>query len=172
MLPFRNRRVALWAGAVLAVILITSGWWIRHALNTVELKEKIEIYLSEELQSDVTIRTLDGRLFPRVVISGSGVTVRQRGRPGVPPLITIETFHAAGSFLDFVMQTPRHVAEVRLQGLIVQIPPDQDRGDQDRATERSAAARKLAQIIIDRFEAPDTVLKLYPAIHSRHRESF
>ncbi|MCM3879689.1 MAG: AsmA-like C-terminal region-containing protein [Vicinamibacterales bacterium] len=150
-------RVALWAGGILAVILITSGWWIRHALSTVALKEKIEIYLSEELQSDVTVGTLEGRLFPRIALSGSSVIVRQRGRPGVPPLLTLDTFTVAGSLSDLITRArPRHVAEVRLRGLLVQISPDQDPGGQ-----YGSAGRKLDRIIIDRFEAPDTVLKLY-----------
>lgn len=165
--PTRRHRITLWIVGMLAVILVTSGWWIRHAISTAGLKEKIEAYLGEELQGEVTIDTLDGRLFPRVSLTGSGVVVRQHGRTDVPPLLTIETFEIHGSYRDLMMRTPRHVAEVRLQGLLVQIPPDKNHdSSDDNEPEKSDAekisdARKFEQIIIDRFEAPDTVLKLY-----------
>ena len=73
----------------------------------------------------MTIETLEGRVFPRVAVSGSWVVIRQKGRTDVPPLITIETFEIRGSLRD-LMKEPRHVAEVRLQGLQVKIPPGDD----------------------------------------------
>jgi AsmA-like protein len=166
-----TRRRPIWLGvAILAVVVaLTSTWWIRHVISTSGLKERIENYLSEELQGAVTIAEIDGRLFPRVALSGSGVVVRHHGRDDVPPLLTIPQFEISGSYWDLMFATPRHVAEVRLRGLLVQIPPDKDdkdESDKDAKPEKSeaeqiAAARKYEQIIIDRFEAPDTVLKLY-----------
>jgi hypothetical protein len=164
--PTRRRRILPWIGGVIVIALVTSGWWIRHAISTTGLKEKIETYLSEELDGDVTIDTLDGRLFPRVAVSGGGLVVRPRGRTGVPPLLTIEGFDISGSYRELMMSTPRHVSEVRLKGLLVQIPPDNhDDADKNEPkktdAEHMANARKFEQIIIDRFEAPDTILKLY-----------
>ncbi len=164
--PTRRRRISFWIGGIVLVALLTSGWWVRHAISTTGLKEKIETYLSEELDGDVTIDTLDGRLFPRVAVSGGGLVVRQHGRTDVPPLLTIEAFEIAGSYRDLMMSTPRHVSDVRLKGLLVQIPPDNHEDDDKKEPEKSgaehvAAARKFEQIIIDRFEAPDTILKVY-----------
>ncbi len=57
------------------------------------------------------------------------------------------------------MRHPRQVGEVRLQGLEVKIPPgdDDDKEDGKSDADKLAQARKLEQVIIDRFEAPDTV---------------
>src|SRR4051812_44954342 len=169
----RKWRLGLWIAGLTALVVLTSTFWIRHAISTSGLKEKVEAYLSQELQGTVKIDSLDGRLFPDVAVSGSGLTVRHHGRTDVPPLLTINKFEIAGSYSALMMQTPRHVSVVRLQGLLVQIPPDNDdapnpeipRAD-DKAPAKSeaeqiAAARKYEEIIIDRFEAPDTVLKLY-----------
>jgi hypothetical protein len=167
-----RRQAGIGVVVLVAAVVLTSTWWIRHAISTSGLKEKVENYLSEELQGDVTIHELDGRLFPRVAVSGNGVVVRHHGRHDVPPLLTIDHFEIAGSYRDLMFATPRHVAEVRLRGLLVQIPPDKNDSDTDgeptkdakpdkTEAEQIASARKYEQIIIDRFEAPDTILKLY-----------
>ena len=166
--PTRRRPIVVGVAVLAIGVALTSTWWIRHAISTSGLKEKIEGYLSEELQGDVKIAELDGRLFPQVALSGSGLVVRHHGRRDVPPLLTIDKFEISGSYNDLMFATPRHVAAVRLSGLLVQIPPDKNDDDSDKdarpeksEAEQIASARKYEQIIIDRFEAPDTILKLY-----------
>ena len=62
------------------------------------------------------------------------------------------------------MRHPRRVAEVRLRGLEVKISPDD--GDDDwkdkTAAEQREQARKLEEVIIERFEATDTTITLIP----------
>ena len=131
------------------------------------LKEQVIALLSEELESEVTIEKLEGRAFPRVAVSGAGVVIRQKGRTDVPPLITIETFEIRGSLRD-LMRKPRRVGEVRLKGLQVKVPPrDGDGEDKPNTPEKTDAqkhadAQKLQQVIIERLEAPDTVITLIP----------
>jgi hypothetical protein len=147
---------------VLAAVLIAVGLSIPIRSET--LKASVIALLSDELESEVTIDTLEGRLFPRVAVSGAGVVIRQKGRTDVPPMITIDRFEIRGALRD-LMQKPRHVAEVRLQGLKVTIPPGDD-GDSDEGERPNSnpgtGAHKLQQIVIDRFEAPDTVVTLVP----------
>ncbi len=148
---------------VSAVVFIAIGLSIPIRSET--LKAKVIALLSEELESEVTIEKLEGRVFPRVAVSGSGVVIRQKGRTDVPPMITIEKFEIRGSLRD-LMKEPRRVAEVRLQGLQVKIPPgdDDDVESDDRKSdaEAHAQAQKLQHVVIERFEAPDTVITLIP----------
>jgi hypothetical protein len=131
------------------------------------LRARVIALLTEELESEVTIETLNGRVFPRVSVSGTGVVIRQKGRTDVPPLITIAEFEIRGSLRD-LMQHPRHVSEVRLRGLQVKIPPgnddEEDGSDKVEKSEAQSQAqtRRLQRVIIDRFEAPDTVITLIP----------
>jgi uncharacterized protein involved in outer membrane biogenesis len=162
----RRQRVSLWVAGALAVSGVIASLFFSAAISTSGLKEKIEAYLSEELQGEVTIDTLEGRLFPRVSVTGGGIIVRDKGRTDVPPLLTIERFEIAGSFRA-LMEHPRHVSEVKLQGLRVNIPPgdDDEKDEPEREktdAEKIAGTRKYEAIIIDRFEAPDTVLTLIP----------
>ena len=146
---------------VSAVVFIAIGLSIPIRSET--LKAKVIALLTEELESEVTIEKLEGRVFPRVAVSGSGVVIRQKGRTDVPPMITIEKFEIRGSLRD-LMKAPRRVAEVRLQGLQVKIPPgdDVERGDRKSDGEAHAQAQKLQHVVIERFEAPDTVITLIP----------
>jgi hypothetical protein len=152
------------AGALLLAVLLSIP------IRSETLKERIVALLTDELESEVTIERLEGRVFPRVSVSGRGVVIRHKGRTDVPPLITIAEFEVRGSLRD-LLQHPRRVSEVRLRGLEVQIPPgDAAAGDGERATpkvEDSIAAaeprsRHLPRLIIDRFEAPGTVITLIP----------
>ena len=149
-------------GATLAAILIVRTLTIPIRSDT--LKAKVIALLADELEGEVTINTLEGRVFPRVSVSGTGVVIRHKGRTDVPPLITIEGFEIRGSLRE-LLQHPRHVAEVRLRGLQVKVPPGDD--EDAKAPEKTQAetqeqTRKLQRVIIGRFEAPDTVITLIP----------
>src|SRR5688572_6654891 len=160
----RRTRISLLIAliGIVAAILIVAVLSIPIRSDT--LKARVIALLTEELESEVTIDTLEGRVFPRVSVSGRGVVIRHKGRTDVPPLITIDEFEIRGSLRD-LMQAPRHVAEVRLRGLQVKIPPGDD--DDDLKKEKTHAeaqeqTRNLQRVIIDRFEAPDTVITLIP----------
>ena len=89
---------------VLAAVLIVVGLSIPIRSET--LKASVIALLTEELESEVTIETLEGRVFPRVAVSGGGVVIRQKGRTDVPPMITIDRFEIRGSLRDLM----RHAA--------------------------------------------------------------
>ena len=148
---------------ILAIVIILAALSIPIRSDT--LKAQVIALLSEELESEVTIEKLEGRAFPRVAVSGAGVVIRQKGRTDVPPLITIETFEIRGSLRD-LMRKPRRVGEVRLKGLQVKVPPrdGEDKPDTPEKTDaqKHADAQKLQQVIIERLEAPDTVITLIP----------
>jgi hypothetical protein len=158
-------RAVLIAGIAAALVFIAAGglWLASQAYRPAALKQRIEALLSDQLESEVTLETLDGSFFPRVALSGSGLVVRHHGRTDVPPLLRIEHFEIRAS-LRQLMSRPRHVSEVRLQGLQVHIPPgDDDRDDDDKQRpEQTQKEDPLHEVIIDRFEAPDTVLTLIP----------
>ena len=162
----RRTRISLGIGLIGLVALIVILATLSIPIRSETLKAKVIALLTDELESEVTIETLEGRVFPRVSVSGRGVAIRHKGRTDVPPLITIDEFEIRGSLRD-LMQQPRHVSEVRLRGLQVKIPPGDDDDDDAGKAEKSQAetqaqTRRLQRVIIDRFEAPDTVITLIP----------
>lgn len=159
----RRTRVVLVLGAICGVGAILLAGFLSIPIRSETLKARVIALLSDQLESEVTIERLEGRVFPRVAVSGGGVTIRHKGRTDVPPLIAIEQFEIRGSLRD-LMRHPRRVAEVRLQGLEVKIPPGDDGQPQEAASaaEQREQTRKLEQVIIERFEAPAAVITLIP----------
>ncbi len=164
----RRTRISLLVGLLGLVAAIIVVAVLSIPIRSETLKARVIALLTEELESEVTIETLEGRVFPRVSVSGRGVVIRHKGRTDVPPLIAIDEFEIHGSLRE-LMQHPRHVSEVRLRGLQVKIATgDDDNDDNDvenvkkSQAESDAQARNLQRIIIDRFEAPDTVITLIP----------
>src|SRR5262249_40259942 len=127
--------------------------------RTAALKDRIVAALSDQLESEVTIDTLEGRVFPRLALSGSGLVVRERGRTDVPPLFSVKRFEIRAT-LAGLMKKPRHVSELRLQGLEIHIPSVD--ADRNAGSQHFDAATSLPEAVIDRFEAPDTTLTILP----------
>jgi len=159
----RRTRIGLLAAllGVSAAAILTFALSIPIRSET--LKARVIALLTDELESEVTIEALEGRLFPRVAVSGRGVVIRQKGRTDVPPLIAIDRFEIRGSLRE-LLNMPRHVAEVRLQGLKVHIPPGDEAGTaaHEKRQPSQAGGARLQHVVIDRFEAPDTVITLIP----------
>ena len=120
-------RLQLVAGITgLAVLAVLIGFWLMfRAYRPAILKAKMEALLSDQLESEVTLESLEGTFFPRVALSGGGLVVRHKGRTDVPPLFTIKHFEIRASFRE-LMSEPRHVSEVRLQGVQVHFSPGDD----------------------------------------------
>ena len=166
MYKYLTRRTQFWllvaSVGVLTVVMV--GVLLTIPIRSETLRERVIALLTDELESEVAIERLEGRIFPRVAVSGGGVVIRQKGRTDVPPMITIKSFEIRGSLRD-LMRRPRRVAEVRLQGLRVTIPPGDDQpsaADETTDAERASNARRLQRVIIERFEAPDTIITLIP----------
>ncbi len=91
--------LAIGVAGVLAAVAIAVVLSI--PIRSGALKSRVIALLSDQLESEVTIERLEGRVFPRVSVSGGGVVIRQKGRTDVPPLIMIEEFEIHGSFREF-----------------------------------------------------------------------
>ena len=158
----RRKRLWITVAAIGVVAAVLIALLLSVPIRSETIKAKVIALLSDQLESEVTIESLEGRVFPRVGVSGGGVVIRHKGRTDVPPLITIERFEIRGSMRDLVRK-PRRVAEVRLGGLRVTIPPGDGVDDVDKTDEQQRSrAAKFEQVIIDRFEAPDTIVTLVP----------
>jgi hypothetical protein len=159
-----RKRIWILVALLGALAVLVIGLALSVPIRSETLKASVIALLTNELESEVSIETLEGRVFPRVAVSGGGVVIRQKGRTDVPPMITIDRFEIRGTLRD-LLKKPRRVGEVRLQGLKVTIPPGDDReADSESKPDSGGRSRagKLEQVVIDRFEAPDTVITLVP----------
>jgi hypothetical protein len=113
------------AGVVILAVLFVAA----VPLSSDSLRHRIVKTLSDRLNSDVELGDLRLRVFPRLRAEGSALTIRKRGQPDVPPLISIQNFNVEADVIGLMR---KHVAHVKLEGLTIQIPPGNNDADDDK----------------------------------------
>jgi hypothetical protein len=94
------------------------------------LRQRIVESLSQRLDSDVELGDLKLRVYPTLRAEGTDLRIRRRGaRADLPPLITIKKFHVDGSLFGIWR---KHVDHVQLTGLDINIPPGEERAEQEK----------------------------------------
>jgi hypothetical protein len=115
-------------------------------------RQRIITALSERLDAQVDLQELHLRTWPSLKAEGRGLTIRHHGRTDVPPLISIAHFSAEAGILKFFYH--RHISQLTIEGLDIQIPPDhnKDKGDDDRKAEPTngppGRAQELARTLV------------------------
>ncbi len=137
---------------VIAVVaLIVTGI---HLSNPYLRKRVVEM-LGQKFHADVELKEFHVFLFPGVRIEGSGLALRHQGRTDVPPLISIQEFSAQAGILGLPWK-PWKVDQVKLKGLVIQIPPKGDRGNQNWPK------AKNIPVLIGEIVSDDAELRLLP----------
>src|SRR5581483_5578439 len=152
------------AGLLVAALVSLAA---RVPFSSNVMRAKVVAALEDQLDSKVELDGLSVRIFPRLHAEGRGLTVHHKGRTDVPPLIRIEQFDID---TDLLGMWHRHVAHVKLAGLVISIPPHDDDDNNARAVsmENNSAERRTADdephyasgIVVDTLEAPEAQLKI------------
>ncbi len=147
-------RWALTALGPLVVILVV-GSLIIGPLLAPKAKRDLIRSLSGAFHSEVTIRKVSLSFTPQVRIVAEDIAARYGGRTDVPPLAQLRrlTLHA-GVFGMFGHS--RHFSRVSVEGLVVSIPPDRNKGRNAQQSESQNETK------IDELIADDSVLRILP----------
>lgn len=154
-------------GAVLTILAISVV--ARIPFSSKILSERVTETLGDRLDAKVELGGLTLHAFPMLHAVGTDLTIRHRGRTDVPPLITIKSFTMQTSLIS---AWRRHVEHVRLEGLEINIPPDDGAGvDAPAATATSGGHLfKGPQVVVDQLVADDAKLVIIPRDRNRlHR---
>ena len=106
--------VAVGALLAVAVVFISANWPYRH--------RKIAPLLEDVLASQVTFTGYHRTYFPNPGFVATGITMRRRSAPNLPPLGHVDTMIVQGTWSDLVMLRQR-VELVDITGLHVVVPP-------------------------------------------------
>jgi hypothetical protein len=155
-----RRRIVWIAGIALAVILLALA--ILLPLTSARAKRTVVHELSQRLDSTVELESLDLNLLPMPHASGANLVIRKNGRQDEPPLISIDSFRVSAGIVGLLRH---HVAQVELDGLEIDIPPDNDEsngGDDGRGGGESGGAGKAinGSWVIDRLHSTDAKLAI------------
>jgi hypothetical protein len=115
----RRKWLVLGAALVLAVALALFAVAAR-VLRGGSLTQRVTASLEAALNCDVSMDPLTVRMFPRIKVSGTNLTIRLKQRPDLPAFMTIDQFDVNLGLLSVIR---RHVEEVHLDGLHVNVPP-------------------------------------------------
>src|SRR5215831_7852581 len=132
MQPRQSSWRAVAAGvAVVTAVLLGLGQYI----SVYARRQLIEV-LREHYESNIQVRSIRVSLLPPFRGTLEDLEVRHHGRTDVPPLITIR--HASASMgIVGLLQSPKRVREVTLEGLQIHIPPRrEERPEDDRVRSR------------------------------------
>ncbi len=124
-------------------------------LSNPYLHKKVVEMLGEKFHADVELKDFHVYLFPGVRIEGSGLVLRHEGRTDVPPMISIGEFSAEAGILGLLWK-PWKIGQVKLKGLIIQIPPKGERRKQDWSKVRDVP------VLIGEIVSDDAELRLLP----------
>jgi hypothetical protein len=157
----RKNRSRLWlklivviALAGVAVVAIASAYAGRIARK--HLVDAIE----QHYRAKVELKEFTVLVFPRIVIHGEGLVMRQGGRTDVPPFIAVEKFTTDASILDLLRKKKR-IRSVTLDGLQINI--SRVKKDKDEPEDNQAGQKKnIPDFVIDEVAADGTKLKIIP----------
>jgi hypothetical protein len=124
-------------------------------LSNPYLRKKVVEMLGEKFHADVELKDFHVYLFPGARIEGSGLVLRHEGRTDVPPMISIGEFSAEAGILGLLWK-PWRIGQVKLKGLIIQIPPKGERRKQDWSKVRDVP------VLIGEIVSDDAELRLLP----------
>jgi hypothetical protein len=159
-MPFPNAAKTAAIVGTLVVLLAAVALSIAYAeRRTAELRARDGIVrlLSYKFRSDVELEDFHVRLFPRMEVSGSGLSLDYWATPGAPPLIRIEKFSFELGFLG-IFRAPHHIARMHFERMVVSIPPREQR--------KSVADRVssgIAEVTVDEIECDNAELRMLPA---------
>jgi hypothetical protein len=153
--------------ATLTIIIISVV--VRIPFSSTSLSQRVTETLADRLDAEVELGSLTLHFFPTLHAVGTELTIRHRGRTDVPPLLIIKSFTMRTSLLS---AWRRHVEHVRLEGLEIQIPPDDNQND-DAPRPRATSGPHLfkgPQVVVDQLVADDAKLVIIPRDRTRlHR---
>lgn len=118
---------------MLGAFTLTVGLLISHAEPI--LRARVIETLSTRFHSRVELEEFHVRLADGLEVSGEGLKIygkihQNTHQPGVQPLIGIEEFRFRTGLLS-LLRSPMRVHTVRLKGLLLNIPPREERQDME-----------------------------------------
>jgi hypothetical protein len=161
--PKARSRVLKWVIIVLSVpfllaTILVIYFWRFPPLNRAWVVETLE----KRYQCDIELKSFSASFFPTVSIAGEGLVLKRRDRANLPPLASIRKFSVSGDWLGLLRQ-PRHLGQVRLEGLVMVVPPRQRQAQGKQEFQLSTKERQVSPFVLEEVFADGAILSILPA---------
>jgi hypothetical protein len=147
--------VAVIAGLVVICTLLGVYLWRRWPYRGREVLPA----LAQAFSSTIQVGSYQRFYFPHPGFVAHNVILRLHGSTNIPPLASVDTLTATGSYIDFMIR-PHHLHVLDIQGLHVQIPAS---GTPGNGTKFLSGPSSPSTAIIDEITANQSVLEVNTA---------
>ena len=154
---FKPVIIALGVPLLLAVISMICLWRFPPLS-----REWVVETLEKRYQCEVELKSFSASFFPAVSIAGEGLVLKRRDRANLPPLASIRKFSVSADWLGLLRQ-PRHFRQVRLEGLVMVIPPRQSQAQARQSQPQAKKERQVSPFVLDEVFADAAMLSILPA---------
>jgi hypothetical protein len=122
----RSRRLLKWFAIVLgglALLIVVAAGILRHYSTRYSLDRAwVEKALEKRYGASVSLKEFSATFHPSININGAGLALSRKDEPGQPPFASIAKFSISAAWAGVLLHPPRF-QEVRLDGLVLNIPP-------------------------------------------------
>jgi hypothetical protein len=155
--------------ALVVLVLATAGWIAARRFQPYVREQSVQ-YLESRFGTGVELGSLHVAVsflspwHPRTAklrVSGDHLKLPYRDRPDLPPLIVAGKFRV-DTELGALWDSPRHIRDIRLESLEINVPPRQPHAASAPQTTAPAAPAPPA-VIVDTIHADGIELRIFPA---------
>jgi hypothetical protein len=148
-------------GVLVLLCLLVVGFFLFQARAIEErIRRSVVQALGERFRSEVDLDAIHIKVFPRLGITGEGLTLRHHGRKDVPPLIHIEKFSFTAAILGH-LRPVKHIPRLRVENMIINIPPRGPKEDQPPPNP-SRDNKSTSTVVVDQVICNDVDIVILP----------
>lgn len=149
---------------VVLVIVLATVIYVRARHSEERFREFVVEQLSDRFQSDVELKALHVKVFPRIGVEGEDLQLHRRNSPIPQPLIRIGRFYFAVNILG-LLRPIKHIPLVQIDDMVITMPPRSQQGDQaqnQEPTDNEAKGKRKPRVVVDKIVCKDTDILIMP----------
>jgi hypothetical protein len=116
--------------------------------------------LEKRYEANVELQEFNASLYPTVSITGAGLVLRRKDQPGLPPFASIRRFSISARWPGLLLHV-RRFREVRLEGLVLNIPPRRNPPSSNKKSTRKRLP--VSPFLLEDVVADGTTLNILSA---------
>ena len=110
--------------------------------------------LRSRFKSEVELESLSVTVFPRMAVSGQGLSLRYHNRTDLPPMFHVEKFSFNLGWMG-ILRAPRRIRGIYVENMTITVPPRADR-------KSIVLERQVPSIVVDKIVCNNTDLVIVP----------
>lgn len=158
--------IAIAAGVLVVLIILIIA--ARIASRAPIVREKLVDALSDQLDADVQLQSLNVRFFPILRMHGDGLTLRLKHQRQAAPFLQVDHFEVAGGLFGMLHRQHRF-SFVELRGLRITVPPKKAH---DRSSVAQTGSAMAGPVLIDHLVSDNAELVFVPDDPRKHPKTF